>query len=308
MEKTTQKIGEPKGGLFEMTVKAVIVRDGKDVLLLKRSKNSVIFPEKYDLPGGSVENGETLQEAMLREIEEETGLEVEVGPILFAFDFQKDGKEKDEIGHGKGVRFIAFHKSGEVKLNDENEHFEWIDINEAIQKLSDKGYERDKKTSTIKAKEYLENANSLERLKRCQADFENYKKRQAENMKDFLRYAAENIILETIPVLDNFHASTDHVPKDQKENPWVVGIMYIQKQLEKVLSDNGVEEIAVKVGDKFDPKIHEAIHNKEEESKEQKNKIAKVVLKGYKMGPARNASNSDAGGGKVIRPARVVVT
>jgi molecular chaperone GrpE len=183
-----------------------------------------------------------------------------------------------------------------VKLNDEHGHFEWRDIDEAIQKLSDKGYERDKKTSMMKAKEYLENANSLERLKRCQADFENYKKRQAENMKDFVKYAAENIILEIIPVLDNFHASTDHVPEDQKENSWVVGIMYIQKQLEKVLSDNGAEEITVKAGDKFDPKIHEAVHSEEEDGKEPKNKIAKVVLKGYRMGD------------KIIRPARVVVT
>ncbi len=277
-----------------MTVKAVIVRDGKDILLLKRSKDSIIFPGKYDLPGGSVENGETLQEAMHREIKEETGLEVEIGPILFAFDFLREGKEKDEIGHGKGIRFIAFYKSGEVKLNDENENFQWADIDEAIKKLSDEGYERDKKTSMIKAKEYLENMNSLERLKRCQADFENFKKRQAESMKDFLKYASENIILEIIPVLDNFHASTDHVPEDQKENPWVTGIMHIQKQLEKVLEDNGTDEIRVKIGDKFDPKIHEAIQAGDK-NQATSDKIKKVILKGYKMGD------------KIIRPARVVV-
>lgn len=309
MDKEKQKIREPKGGLFEMTVKAVIIRDEKDVLLLKRSKNSVVFPGKYDLPGGSIENGETMQEAMRREIKEETGIEVEVGPIIYAFDFLKDGKEKEEIGHGKGIRFIAFHKSGEVKLNEENDTFEWADIDEAIKKLDEKGYERDKRIALIEAKKYLENANSVDRLKRCQADFENYKKRQAENLKDFMKYSTQNIILEIIPVLDNFHVSTDHIPEDQKDNSWVVGIMHIQKQLEKVLTDNGVEEIAVKIGDKFDPKIHEAIQNNKQGStnKEQKNKISKVVLKGYKMGPARNASQSDAGGGKIIRAARVIV-
>ncbi len=293
-----EKISEPKGGLFEMTVKAVIIRDGKDVLLLKRSKDSVIFPGKYDLPGGSVENGETLQEAILREIEEETGLQVEVGPILYAFDFMKDGKEKDDIGHGKGIRFVAFHKSGEVKLNDENDTFEWADIDEAIKKLDDKGYERDKRTAVLKTKEYLADANALDRLKRCQADFENYKKRQLENQKSFIQYAGENMIMEIIPVLDNFHVSTDHIPEDQKTSPWVVGIMHIQKQLEKVLADNGVEEITVKEGDKFDPKIHEAIQNHEtqnikHETKEEK--ISKIVLKGYKIGD------------KIIRPAKVTV-
>jgi molecular chaperone GrpE len=283
----------------------VIVRDGKDVLLLKRSKDSIVFPGKYDLPGGSVENGETFAEAVLREIEEETGLEVEVGSIIHVFDFQRENRKKEDVGHGKGIRLIAFYKSGEVKLNDENEHFEWVDIDEAIQRLSDKGYESDKKIALIKAKEYLENVSSLDRLKRCQADFENYKKRQTENQKNFIQYAAQNMILEIIPVLDNFHASTEHVPEEQKENPWVVGIMHIQKQLEKVLSNNGAEEIAVKVGDKFDPKIHDAIHANQQPTtndqqltmkKEQKDKISKVILKGYKMGE------------KVIRPARVVVT
>lgn len=298
MDKEKQKIREPKGGLFEMTVKAVIIRDEKDVLLLKRSKNSVVFPGKYDLPGGSIENGETMQEAMRREIKEETGIEVEVGPIIYAFDFLKDGKEKEEIGHGKGIRFIAFHKSGEVKLNEENDTFEWADIDEAIKKLDEKGYERDKRIALIEAKKYLENANSVDRLKRCQADFENYKKRQAENLKDFMKYSTQNMILEIIPVLDNFHVSTDHIPEDQKDNSWVVGIMHIQKQLEKVLTDNGVEEIAVKIGDKFDPKIHEAIQSHETQNikhKTENYKIKKIVLKGYKLGE------------KVVRVARVIV-
>lgn len=308
MEDKKQKIDEVKGGLFEVTVKAVIVRDEKDVLLFRRSKEMKFFPGKYDLPGGSVENGETLQEAMLREIQEETGLEVEIGPIVYAFDFEKDGKEKNEVGHGKGIRFVAFYKSGEVKLNDENDTFEWVDIDEAIKKVGDKDYERDKKTALIETKKYLESRNSLERLLRCQADFENYKKRQAENQRNFIQYASENIIAEIIPVLDNFQASTDHIPTDQKDNPWVVGIMYIQKQLEKVLSDNGVSEIKAKEGEKFDPKFHEAIENSNQEAengeqetgedkqeKEAENKIKKVILKGYSIGD------------RIIRPARVVV-
>jgi molecular chaperone GrpE len=297
MQKEKQEISEVKGGLFEMTVKAVIVRDEKDVLLLQRAKDSNVFPGKYDLPGGSVENGETLQEAMHREIAEETGLEVEVGPILYAFDFQKDGKEKNEIGHGKGIRFIAFYKSGEVKLNDENETFVWLGIEEAIVKLSDEGYERDKKTALIKAQEYLEKQKPLDGWKRCQADFENYKKRQAENQKDFLRYASESMALEIIPVLDNFHVSTEHVPAEQKDSAWVVGIMHIQKQLEKVLADAGIEEMEIKEGDAFDPAKHEAISgNDQKETKESKeNKIAKIISRGYRIGE------------KVIRPARVIV-
>lgn len=154
-------------------------------------------------------------------------------------------------------------------------------------------------------------AENLDGWQRCQADFDNYKKRSSESQKDLIKYATQNVVLQILPVIDNFHSSTDHIPEDQKENPWVTGIMYIQKQLENVLSENGVEEIAVKVGDNFDPIYHEAIEDKECASckvdHKYHNKIKQVLTKGYKIGPARNASHSDAGGEKVIRAARVVV-
>jgi len=136
----------------------------------------------------------------------------------------------------------------------------------------------------------------LNSWKRCQADFENYRKMQSENSKQLIGFATENIILQMLPILDNFHASTDHIPEDQKNNPWVVGIMHIQKQLETFLKDNGVEEIETKTGDKFDPEIHEAVHQEELRIKNQESgKIVKIVSKGYKIG------------NKVIRAARVIV-
>ena len=141
--------------------------------------------------------------------------------------------------------------------------------------------------------------------KRTQADFENYKRMQAESQKDLLKYATQNIILQIIPVLDNFQMSTAHIPEDQKDGGWVTGIMYIQKQLEAVLIENGIEEISPKVGDTFDPVFHEAIADKacgcdhcdcdkEKEKEKFKNKIKPVMMKGYKIGD------------KVIRAARVV--
>lgn len=144
---------------------------------------------------------------------------------------------------------------------------------------------------------------NLDGWQRCQAEFDNYKKRSVDSQKDLIKYSTQNIVLQILPVIDNFHASTDHIPEDQKENPWVTGIMYIQKQLENVLTENGVEEIGVKEGDSFDPIFHEAIEDKKCddcgdcgcEKKEYQNKIKKVLTKGYKIGD------------KVIRPARVTV-
>jgi molecular chaperone GrpE len=292
-----------KSRLFELTAKAILVRNNNEVLLLKRSSGEIVWADKYDLPGGSVEKGEKLYESVKREIKEETNLEAEIGPIVYVFDFERDyylDKEKKEklSLQSKGLRFMAFYISGEIKLSGEHQSYEWLDIDKAIDKLEDEGFEKDKKEALIKAKEYLEMKKATDSWKRCAADFENYKKRQTENQKDLIAYSNINLILEILPVLDNFYASTEHVPEDQKKSSWAVGIMHIQKQLEKVLKDNGVAEIVVKIGDKFDPEIHEALSQDTKETNKntrKTNEIKKVLMKGYKINE------------RVIRATRVVV-
>ncbi len=138
----------------------------------------------------------------------------------------------------------------------------------------------------------------LDGWKRCQADFENYKKQQEKRRKNLILYSTENIIMQILPVLDNFQASMEHIPSGREDCVWVQGIKHIQKQLEKVLTDNGVEEIKMKTGDKFNPNFCEAVAENEEGEKKQsadKNRIEKIILKGYKIGD------------KIIRPARVIV-
>ncbi len=182
------------------------------------------------------------------------------------------------------------------KMEQEKKFEEKEAADEAVESVEEIEEETKPETEDVetKAAEYLDG------WKRCQADFENYKKRQADSQKDLLRYSTQNVIMQILPVVDNFHASTDHIPEAQKNDPWVVGIMHIQKQLEQVLSDNGVEEIDVKVGDNFDPGMHEAVEDMECKSCKSKdykfqNKIKRVAVKGYKMGD------------RVIRAARVIV-
>ncbi len=143
------------------------------------------------------------------------------------------------------------------------------------------------KTDTELAQEYLND------LKRLQAEFENYKRRQAEGQKELRGMLIEKLVLDIIPVMDNFRAATEHVPEEQKSSPWVVGIQYIEKQLEKVLSENGVTTIEVKPGDTFDPTIHEAVSS--EESEGEQHVVVKIIQNGYKIGE------------RVVRPAKVTV-
>jgi molecular chaperone GrpE len=156
------------------------------------------------------------------------------------------------------------------------------------------------KSSEKLAEEYLAD------LQRVQADFANYKKRQQESQKELAGYLIEKLVMEITPVLDNFHMATEHVPADACNTPWVMGISYIEKQLEKVLVDNGLIVIDAKAGDVFDPHIHEAVSQETEEisqgdtvpqeaSEVKQPIVAKVLQKGYKIGE------------KVIRPVKVMV-
>lgn len=280
---------------LEITIKAAIIKDGNKVLIVRRSKTNDLNPGKYDLPGGHIEIGEDFEEALEREINEEVKIKVDIGTIISATSFRENKK---------GLRYIVFYKSGEVKLSKAHDKYEWLEIDKAIKKLSDEGFEAEKKETLKKAKEYLEMKNALTGWQRAIADFDNYKKQQVESQKEFTKFAAENIIHQILPVLDNFHASTDHIPKDQQNSPWVQGIMHIQKQLEDVLRDNRVEEIKVNPGDSFNPEIHEAVKSDSNDANppagghlndSNKHKIIKIVKKGYRMN------------GKVVRVVRVAV-
>lgn len=282
---------------MEITVKAVVINPDGQVLILKRAKDNNTNAGKWDIPGGLLEVGESLEEALKREILEEIGLEVEVGPVIRVCEFSKETEQFKK--EKRSLRFIAYCKGNEdVKLSDEHSEFLWLNMDEAIEKFDKKdGFENDKRNTLLDAKKYLEMQKAENSFKRLAADFENYKKRQEQSRKEWTEFSNMNLILQILPVLDNFHASTEHIPEDQKNDPWVVGIMHIQKQLEKVLEDNGVEEIKVKEGDEFNPEMHEAITTDANLRKEceSTNKIKKVVQKGYKMG------------NKIIRAVRVIV-
>ncbi len=295
-----------KGWPMQLTIKAVVVDKENKVLLLKRADKEITNSSKYDLPGGGMEKGETSHNSLQREIKEELGLDnIEIGAVIRISEYPKGHEKLDSL---KALRFIVYYNGGEIRLNPrEHSEYEWLSFDEAINKLNTgDGFEEEKMETIKAAKKYLEMEMALDGWKRSLAEFENYKKMQAESQKDRIRYATENIVMQIIPVIDNFQTSTAHIPEDQKDNPWVTGIMYIQKQLENVLTENGVEEINLKEGDNFDTKYCEAVSDscchdekclddKCKEKKKFKNKIKKVILRGYKIGE------------KVIRASRVIV-
>ena len=64
-------------------VGAVILRDGQGVIVKRRYEP---LAGRWSLPGGTLELGETLEAGVMREMREETGLDVDVGPVIEVFD------------------------------------------------------------------------------------------------------------------------------------------------------------------------------------------------------------------------------
>ncbi len=106
-----------------LAVSAAIMRDGK-VLAVRRARKPAL--NLYTMPGGVVEIGETLHEAVTREVREETGLEIY--PVALAGHreaIQRDASGKVER-HFVILCFAARWRSGEVTLNEELDDARWL--------------------------------------------------------------------------------------------------------------------------------------------------------------------------------------
>lgn len=107
-------------------VAAIIMRDG-EILLVRRGAEPGIG--KWSVPGGSVEIGERLEEALKREVREETGLEIEVGDLAGLTDLIV--KKNDEIQfHYVLIDYFATAMSGEPVAATDACDCRWVPLDE----------------------------------------------------------------------------------------------------------------------------------------------------------------------------------
>ena len=105
-------------------VGAVIVQDGK-VLLVKRRYEPLAG--RWSLPGGTLELGETLAEGVAREMREETGLEVEVGPVIEVFDRIMTDDARRIRYHFVLVDYLCWPVSGELQASSDVDDAVFVD-------------------------------------------------------------------------------------------------------------------------------------------------------------------------------------
>jgi 8-oxo-dGTP pyrophosphatase MutT (NUDIX family) len=106
-----------------LIIHTVIYNAERKVLIIKRAKVNDVLPEYWDIPGGTLEDGEDPAAGAIREVKEETGLDVANPRLFFEHSNIDAAKNKQFIT----LVFAARYPGGEVALNpEEHEEYAWI--------------------------------------------------------------------------------------------------------------------------------------------------------------------------------------
>jgi molecular chaperone GrpE len=130
----------------------------------------------------------------------------------------------------------------------------------------------------------------LRDLQRLAADFDNFRKRIARDQQGLVARAAERLVSELIPVLDDLERALE-AAAEHSEAKLEEGVRLVHRALHSALAKEGLQEVETE--GMFDPHQHEALMQQPSELPE--GAITQVLQKGYRLGD------------RVLRPARVVV-
>jgi molecular chaperone GrpE len=131
---------------------------------------------------------------------------------------------------------------------------------------------------------------NLARWQRAQADFVNYKRYAEQEKSEVCRFANAGLILNLLPVIDDFERALAAIPPEEAKQNWAEGIRLIDRKFRDILEKQGVNRIEA-LGQEFDPRFMEAIAC----GKGKKDIVVMELEQGYKIND------------KVIRPAKVIV-
>ena len=106
--------------VFGLSVRVLITDEDNKILILKRSTGSKTNPGKWELPGGKVDQGESFDQALIREVKEETGLKISLDHVV--------GVSEQNPHLIRAVHIIMSGKiiGGTLKLSKEHEGYAWV--------------------------------------------------------------------------------------------------------------------------------------------------------------------------------------
>ena len=128
----------------DIVLKTFVLNKESKTLLLRRSDSDSRRPLQWDLPGGMMDDGESLEQGAVREVLEESGIIIKDQPSV-VFSKAEVASWKDQNGHhGRNVvriYFVAYVDNTEVNLSYEHDEFVWVSLEEALEKIE---YDRHK--------------------------------------------------------------------------------------------------------------------------------------------------------------------
>ncbi|MEN3001727.1 MAG: nucleotide exchange factor GrpE [Armatimonadota bacterium] len=128
---------------------------------------------------------------------------------------------------------------------------------------------------------------------RTLADFQNYRRRQQDEMERSRLRLLESLMEELLPILDNFERALQAAEATRELEPLLEGVRLTERQIKALLTRYDIHPIEA-VGRPFDPNLHEAIQRIETDEYED-GIVIDEVERGYRIGE------------RVLRPSRVIV-
>ena len=132
-----------------------------------------------------------------------------------------------------------------------------------------------------------------EKMLRLTAEYDNFRKRTQREKAADLKYKAQDLATDLVPVVDTFDRALQLKPDENSIDSFYEGMEMVYRQLMQALSQAGVEEIETE-GETFDPNFHQAVMQVEDDQYESQ-AIVETLQKGYRLKD------------RIIRPAMVKV-
>ena len=124
---------------------------------------------------------------------------------------------------------------------------------------------------------------NLDGWQRSRAEFANYKRRVEAERSELAANVSAEALKRVLPAVDDFERAMQTLPEDLKDQPWINGVLMVQRKLNAALEQAGITAIPTKPGDVFDPNLHEAVTH-EDSDQFTSAQIIGEVQKGYKIG------------------------
>lgn len=199
--------------------------------------------------------------------------------------------QKKENNHSNKWRDLEEQESGDLDQNMQESAQNTMDADHLLQDEGDNKTLRDKVPLLEKQIEVFK-----DQIVRGQAEIANLHNRMEQEVSKARKFGVERIVSELIPVADSLTRALEISAQDNSEAKQLhAGMELTLTMLHKVLEKNGVSSIDPKIGDAFDPTLHEAMSMRPDPDVKH-NTILQVLQKGYALH------------GRVIRAAMVIVS